>query len=141
MLIQIGLLCILNAPLGYAVGVPFVCLVYVAIVAAEEEFLAARFGAAYADYCRRVPRFVPRLAGLGATLAETQFEWRRLVRKEYGSAAAWMTWACALVLWKAYRHGGGTLPPRLVAGVAVAWGCVVLGWTTARILKKSGRLG
>jgi protein-S-isoprenylcysteine O-methyltransferase Ste14 len=37
MLIQIGLLCILNAPLGYAIGVPFVCLVYVAIVAAEES--------------------------------------------------------------------------------------------------------
>ena len=31
----------------------------VAVVALEERHLERRFGAAYLDYCRRVPRFVP----------------------------------------------------------------------------------
>jgi hypothetical protein len=32
------------------------------LIAYEEQFLSARWGVAYADYCRRVPRLVPRLA-------------------------------------------------------------------------------
>ncbi len=33
-------------------------------IALEERELRARFGAAYAEYCRRVPRFIPRLRKL-----------------------------------------------------------------------------
>lgn len=39
-----------------AIGVPVIYL----IVLLEERELRARFGAEYADYCRDVPRFVPR---------------------------------------------------------------------------------
>jgi len=35
-------------------------LQYALIVKAEEEYLAERFGAPYAEYCRQVPRFLPR---------------------------------------------------------------------------------
>lgn len=36
---------------------------YAVFVPREERALHAIFGAAYADYCRRVPRWIPRLAG------------------------------------------------------------------------------
>ena len=45
--IQLGLLMGLDTQLGYAIGVPFILWVYAAIVAAEEEFLRAQFGAVY----------------------------------------------------------------------------------------------
>ncbi len=47
----------------------FVC---VAIVAAEESYLRDKFGAAFDEYCRDVPRWLPRMSGIGATLADYQ---------------------------------------------------------------------
>jgi len=53
-LVSENLLVLGLAPLVFLVYYPFV-------VRSEERFLLARFGAAYADYLRRVPRFVPAL--------------------------------------------------------------------------------
>jgi protein-S-isoprenylcysteine O-methyltransferase Ste14 len=39
--------------------VAFFALVYPAVIAGEEQFLSGKFGAPYADYCARVPRFFP----------------------------------------------------------------------------------
>jgi protein-S-isoprenylcysteine O-methyltransferase Ste14 len=39
--------------------VAFFALVYPAVIAGEEEFLRGKFGDAFAEYCRRVPRFFP----------------------------------------------------------------------------------
>ncbi|MEW6595052.1 MAG: isoprenylcysteine carboxylmethyltransferase family protein [Thermodesulfobacteriota bacterium] len=51
-LVSENLLILALAPLVFLVYYPFV-------VRSEERFLLARFGAAYADYLRRVPRFIP----------------------------------------------------------------------------------
>lgn len=53
---------------------PIVALVwfiiqYSLIVSGEEEYLAGRFGAAYDEYRRRVPRFLPRLTPYVASAA------------------------------------------------------------------------
>jgi protein-S-isoprenylcysteine O-methyltransferase Ste14 len=50
---------------SYMVAVVYVPLIYLVTVLEERE-LSARFGAAHREYCRRVPRFVPRLWGHGA---------------------------------------------------------------------------
>ena len=42
--------------------VAFFALVYPAVIAGEEEFLRGKFGDAYAEYCRRMPRFFPAAA-------------------------------------------------------------------------------
>ncbi len=39
------------------VAIPLTAFIYRAIVAAEENYLRGRFGAAFDDYCRNVPRF------------------------------------------------------------------------------------
>lgn len=139
-MIQLGLLGVLNSPLGYAIGVPFILLVYRSIVAAEEEFLRGKFAAEYQRYCARVPRFRLRLAGLGSTLRSTAFDWRRLIRKEYGATAAWMSLATAMLLWKWHRtaDANAVLPPRVVL---IAWCLVAIFWASARVLKKCGKLG
>lgn len=56
---------------------------YERIIAAEERFLAGKFGAAFEDWCRRTPAFLPRLTGWtrpahGASL-------RLLIGREYSS--------------------------------------------------------
>jgi protein-S-isoprenylcysteine O-methyltransferase Ste14 len=137
----VGFCLIHNSTLCYVVGIPFFALAYLAIVAAEEEYLQRKFGAAYEAYCRRVPRFIPAFRGLGATLGEMEFDWRRLVRKEYGSTFAGASCVLALIVWDAYvRHGSagvqGLLP--IVLGI---WTVLVCAYLYARYLKKSGALG
>ena len=107
-----GLLLILNAPVGYWVGFPFFALAYYSITLAEEDFLRAKFGASFEDYCRRVNRFVPSLGGLRSTLASMEFNWKRLIRKEYGTTFVWITTLLALLAWQSYSfHGWPTARP------------------------------
>lgn len=140
LLILFGLLIIWNAPIAYVIGVPFFLLGYVAIVAAEEAFLRRKFGAEYDAYAARVPRWWVRLGGFRESMKGMEFNWRRVVVKEYGSAAYWVAGAFALMLadslryqpWGAHRMRN-TL---LVIGIAL----VVALWSWARWLKKSKRL-
>jgi len=142
MLVYLGLFVMLHSIAGYAVGVTFFAVAYGCIVAAEEDFLRRRFGAAYEDYCRRVPRFVPSLRGLGATVRGMRFDWKRLIRKEYGSTFTWLTVALALLVREnvAWR-GWDASRPLVVERVLPAWGVVVLAYVVARTLKKTRRLG
>lgn len=140
LLILYGLLIIFNNPVGYLVIAPFLTFFYAAIVASEEAYLRGRFGAAFEDYCRRVPRWIPDFRGVGASIAGMRFNWPRLVRKEYGSAFAWIAGALLLRVWEV-----ATLPayaaerPRL-AWYAVPFALAAIGWTVARVMKKKRML-
>jgi hypothetical protein len=117
----------------------FVC---VAIVAAEERYLRNRFGADFEAYCRDVPRWLPRLSGIGATLADHSFNWRRVVIKEYGTPLGWI-WAWGvLVLWNlAGSDGGIAMNQPAVIVVATVMATILAFWVFARITKKSRRWG
>jgi len=123
----------------YVVAMPFMVLAYVSIVAAEEAHLRGRFGAAYVEYCARVPRWIPSLRGLGATLRAGRMDWRRVVRKEYGTPFAWMS---GMLLLLCLEHGSAT-PVSETELLAIVTGWLVLAalYLTARWMKLSGRLG
>lgn len=140
-LVFVGLLVVLNSPAGWIVGLPFFLFAYWAITLAEENFLRGKFGPKYEDYCRTVNRFFPSLSGLGDTLRSMQFEWQRVIRKEYGSAFAWVLTLLALLVWERIAWWGidGAAPAMRAAGVALA--LATFGYALARYLKKSRRLG
>jgi len=140
MLVYLGLFVVLDSLLGWLVGVPFFLLAYLAITAAEEDYLHRQFGEAYDGYHRGVPRFLPNWNGISATLAGMQFNWQRLVRKEYGSTFIWMTTALALVYWEAVRNRGVAASAGVLRVVLLLWVPVIVGYGTARYLKKNGRL-
>ena len=66
LLIYAGLLIVWNNPWVYVVGGPFFVFLYRAIVAAEEEFLHAKFGPGFERYCRDVGTMDPRSASAEA---------------------------------------------------------------------------
>ena len=140
LLILGGLFLIWNSAAMYVLGVPFFLLGYRAIVAAEEAYLGRQYGDAYARYAREVPRWWPRLGSARAATAGMDFNWRRVVLKEYGSAAYWVAGAAVLLLLKERRYATltGAAPRSLpyVAAIAV----VAVLWAWARVLKKSRRL-
>jgi len=140
LLILFGLLIMFNSPAGYLVAVPLLLFFYAAIVASEEAYLRGRFGAAFAEYCRRAPRWIPDFRGLGESIAGMRFNWPRLVRKEYGSAFAWIAGAILLRIWEVR-----TLPAYEAWRPYLEWHAVPLGlaiacWGVARFMKKKRML-
>ena len=139
-LVFLGLFVMIHSVLGYAVGVPFFAFAYVAIVAAEEDFLLRRFGDVYADYSRRVNRFLPALGGMRRTLGSMHFDLGRLVRKEYGSTFTWLTLALAIEAREQIAWHGVRAARPVLAWEFGAFVVLVTAYATARFLKKTRRL-
>jgi protein-S-isoprenylcysteine O-methyltransferase Ste14 len=137
----IGLLIVHNSPVGYLVGLPFYLLAYLSIVCAEEEYLTRRFGQEYVRYCRTVPRFLPRLTGLRATLTGMRFDWLRLLRKEYGTTFSGLTSILGLLLWDEYQVLGAASAKRAMPGALALWLPLLAAYLTVLYLKKKGTLG
>jgi protein-S-isoprenylcysteine O-methyltransferase Ste14 len=133
-----GLLLIWNSPVAYLIILPSFGLALLSIVRAEELFLSRRFGTQYAEYCARVPRFLPRFSGFRQTFAQFDFDWRRVIRKEYGTAFALVSMTLALVvLEKIHWHGLEAALARIRVAAAL-WLLAAGLWASARWMKKAG---
>ena len=140
LLIVLGTFVIHNSPWVYLIGGAFFIVTYIAIVGAEETFLLNKFGDQYRDYCDSTMRWGIKFKGLGNTLSEHVFNWRRVIVKEYTTdATAAVTILIVLGYEQIVRHGmseaGGALA--CVAASLVGVGAATLA---IRALKKSGRL-
>jgi hypothetical protein len=142
LLLFLGLAIVHNGWAMYLILLPFFLGAYVCIIAAEEQYLFGRFGEAYADYARRVPRWLPSLRGLSSTLRSTQFDWLKVLRKEYGTPFAWTSGALILLVWEHYGAVGGRAIPRVeLASYIAIWIVLAIAYLIVRTLKLSGRLG
>ncbi len=135
-----GLAIIYNSRWVYAIALPLAYGGILAIIRAEERFLRGQFGSDYEDYCGRVNRFLPRLRGLQDTLAPMTFDWKRVLRKEYGTTFAWLSGAIFLLIWERLYHFGYRADAAPIQALASAWVVVIAGYGTVRWLKKSTRL-
>jgi len=139
-LILVGLAIASNSWVCIAVLIPVYVFVCIAIVAAEERYLRERFGADFAAYCRDVPQWLPRLRGIRSTLAEHQFNWRRLVIKEYGTPLGWTwTWGILVLLSLARADGGIGAYRTSALAIIIVMSVMLVLWILARIMKKSRR--
>jgi protein-S-isoprenylcysteine O-methyltransferase Ste14 len=138
-LLLTGLMMIWNAPGGYAL-LAVAGLALYAMARAEEAFLARTFGAAFADYCARVPRFIPDLRGIGDTLARFTFDWKRVVRKEYGTTFALVSCGLGLIAIQWVEWEGGAGLQRALLVLLPVWLLVAASWGAARWMKKTRRL-
>ena len=132
----VGLGLVANSLWFMCVGLPIFLFSYLAIVAAEENFLRNKFGPEFEAYCQRVSRWGLNLAGFGQTWQSMEFNWQRVVVKEYGSIFLWVATACVLMCKRHWHNGNPFGNPTtapwlwLLAGSAVAY-------SVARYLKKS----
>jgi protein-S-isoprenylcysteine O-methyltransferase Ste14 len=141
MLILLGLAIVHNGWAMYLVVLPLFALVYAAIVRAEEQYLRARFGAAYDHYCGRVARWIPRLTGLTATIRQGSFNWLKVLRKEYGTPFAWISGFELLLAWEHSSAGATPMMHTERNGIIVTWCAMAVAYTIVRRLKLMGRLG
>jgi protein-S-isoprenylcysteine O-methyltransferase Ste14 len=134
LLILAGLFIIHNNSWVYLIGGVYFIVAYLAIVAAEETFLVGKFGAEYEAYCARVNRWWPRLSGLRSTMQGMSFNWRRVIIKDYASAATWMLMALLLVGYERFVHhdqARGGFSALFAAGLLLVAAALVV-----RVLKK-----
>ncbi len=139
-LVFLGIFVVLNSPLGYLFGVPAVIFFYVSMVQAEENFLRKKFGPPYEEYLGAVPRFVPFLPGVMRTVAGSRIDWKRALRKEYGSTWSWLTAIIILFWWERVAVDGFEATRPLLSRHVAAWLAVTLAYGFVRFLKKTGRL-
>jgi protein-S-isoprenylcysteine O-methyltransferase Ste14 len=135
-----GFALLFGSPWAIALVAPFFAWVYLAITTAEETYLRDKFGAAYDDYARRVNRFIPDFRGLGASLAEFEYDWRRALVKEYNTLCFTLGIILGLLAWKTvylYGYAGHETTVRLLSGALLP---VALLYGTVRHLKKTRRL-
>ena len=57
--------------------------IYVTLIAAEENFLANKFGAQFDEYCAKTPRWIPNLSKLSAAVKDMEFDFKKVVLKDY----------------------------------------------------------
>lgn len=134
-LIAVGALLMHAQPVLMVAGIVTILLIYVAIVATEENFLRNKFGAGYAAYCADVNRWLPNLARLPAASAGMAFNLRRVVAKEYPTAGGVAAGIIVLQAQETYRVSG-VVP--LMAWMAIA--AVIVLVLGARTAKKAGYL-
>ncbi len=99
--IVLGLCCMAHQPWVYVIAMVFFFGEYFFIIRAEEDFLRSKFGAAFDEFCRTVPRWVPRLTpAVKGSLRGGGFDWRRALKKEINPFAAWSLGALCLWAWE-----------------------------------------
>jgi protein-S-isoprenylcysteine O-methyltransferase Ste14 len=138
-LLLVGLMMIWNSPLGYAVAAGLAFGLF-SMARAEEVFLGGKFGPAYDAYCAGVRRFIPRLRGLATTLSRFSFDWKRVVRKEYGTTLSWTTTALALLALERIHWDGLAGAAPVLRALVSAWLVLAALWAAARWMKKTRRL-
>ena len=106
-------------------------IAYIAIMKAEEQYLAAHFGEPYERYQSDTPRWIPRLDGIGATLSQFDFDWEKVIRKEYGTIFTTVIVTIALVARKAYQAGPMNWTPFVLGAAGIT-----LAYLAARAWKK-----
>jgi protein-S-isoprenylcysteine O-methyltransferase Ste14 len=124
-----------SAPFVFFV-LPFLALAYWAIIAAEENFLRAKFGEAFDAYCGRVSRLFFNPMGLGSTLQGMKFHWARVVVKEYGTTFSWTVGYILVVMQNAWLAQDYTLSSSLIISLWIALLGVATAYAVARFLKK-----
>lgn len=118
-------------------GIALAVAVHIGIIGAEEHFLRAKFGAEYQEFCRRVPRLIPRLKGLGRTFrAADRFNWGRVIDKEFMQPVDWTSATALVSLVALWRAGQLRACPLLLALIAVIVLTRLVLWTVQRSRRK-----
>ncbi len=137
-LIIASLLMIADNYWGYVLGGPFFIFAYIAIVAAEENFLRQKFADQYDDYCRRVNRWIPDFSGFSESIKDMDFRWGRVVVKEYSSFFSWLLAVLVIELSKTIRVQGQPIDTGFLTFLGIVFLISVTAFIAARLYKKSG---
>ncbi len=138
LMIGIGLSVMYGSMVSCGLAVPFFLYLYLAITEAEEDYLRRQFGKEYEEYTHRVNRFIPDFSGLKESLKDFQYDWKRAIRKDYGTIFGTFSGILFIVAWKTYLFEAQPRETLIkLLAVFLTLSCLYLA---ARFSKKTGYL-
>ena len=140
LLMLAGIFLIANSHALTWIGIPFFAFAYGSIIFVEEEYLARKFGQRYDEYRRAVPRFFPRSASVFRVARGMTFDWRRFLRKDYGTIFTSATIVLIILLDETWTRWGRKGVMASALEYAALWAPVLILYAAVRFLKKTGRL-
>ncbi|HSQ35774.1 MAG TPA: isoprenylcysteine carboxylmethyltransferase family protein, partial [Candidatus Binatia bacterium] len=106
-LVYNGILIAYSSPAALALfNVFFICNYYF-IILSEENYLTKQFGNGYRDYCRAVPKVIPRFSRYRRN--DRPFNWTRAVYKEKNTTFYWISFYIVSLLIKEYKLHNGVI--------------------------------
>ncbi len=139
-LIMLGFVFLYGSLWGYLLVVPFFTLVYYSVVTNEEIYLREKFGHEYIEYEARVNRFVPNFEGITTSLADYRYNWKKVLRKEYGTITAVLCGLLAIAIWKDLSVFGYESKRIEISILSALFLPVVLFYNMTRYFKKTDQL-
>jgi hypothetical protein len=107
-----------------------------AIIAAEENFLRNKFGGEFDEYCATVSRWVPKLSGWGKAFAGMQFNWTRVLAKEYFTPFDYLAAVCIVIAGNLWTRDLIDVHPNLFGLMVAMVALRLVLWTIGSRLKK-----
>lgn len=140
LMILAGFLVIHNNILVYLLGGSFFLLSYSAIVAAEESFLRGKFGEEFNQYCDNTNRWLFRMRGIRRTLNSMQFNWRRVIMKDYTTILTWLITVLVLLVEEHIVFHGleNSFEFMIEISIVIILALLIALWV--RTIKKTGKL-
>lgn len=137
MLIYTGQFLIFGNHWCFFIGVASFWFIYQCIIAAEENYLREKFGTAYDEYCRDVPRWMPKLSKLGEATTGMKFDWKKVIFKDYPTMCSTLIFLAAIQLWEVLANYGFQHHQREVYGLSAAVVVIAFIALAVRTIKKS----
>jgi protein-S-isoprenylcysteine O-methyltransferase Ste14 len=135
-LIMLGFVLLYGSLWAYLLVLPFFTVVYYSLVKNEENFLQGQFGQEYDEYAAKVNRFIPNFKGIKASLKDYRYDWKKVVRKEYGTITFVLCGVIAMLIWKNIILFGYADRQRTILMLSACLIPVAIFYGTIRYLKK-----
>jgi protein-S-isoprenylcysteine O-methyltransferase Ste14 len=139
-LIMLGFVLLYGSLWAYLLVLPFFTVVYYSLVKNEESYLKDSFGQEYEDYAANVNRFIPNFTGITISLERYHYDWKKVLRKEYGTITFVLCGLLAMIIWKDLTLFGYESKPMQIIILSAMFIPVVLFYGMTRYLKKTRQL-
>jgi protein-S-isoprenylcysteine O-methyltransferase Ste14 len=140
-LIAVGFAVLTTSLPAYVIIIPFFVFVYQSIVAAEEDYLSKQFGDEFKQYCATVNRYIPSVTGFRHLLTEAHYDWKRALRKDFGTCAGIAVGLAVMEIWREYFSEGSHVIRRELPYEIMGFLAIAVTYAVVLYLKKSKRLG
>lgn len=135
----LGLAILSNSLIFLVIMFPFFVFIYQSIIIAEEDFLYKKFGQEYLEYKKRVPRWLPNLKGIIRTFQSMNFNFKRVLLKEYTTTFIALLAATLLIMKLYYYFYSSTFISSLPYFIILI-ALLIIAYFIIRYLKKSHKL-
>lgn len=139
-LVVVGITLIYGSFWLYVVVIPLFAYIYLSITTTEEDYLREHYGAEFAAYCAKVNRFFPDFSGLRETIKQFPYDWKKAIRKEFGTSIGILAGSYALWLYKRYCFYNLGRSEYRIFIVSIPLTLLAIVYCSIMYLKKTGRL-